>query len=248
MLYFLVLRLFFKPEFKKIEGAEEFFKQEKANLGRLTNEERNTFIAFGVMLILWVIPVFTKQFHFLNIWIVPPIGVILLYILPVKEKQGTLTAKDLKDGIPWNVVFLAVAGTTMAGFTVKMGVITWITEYIPSHLSGTMFAFFGAYATSIASHFISGTATVALMSNLLFPIAQKVGLNPATLAWILPASGMAISLPWAGAASATAFSSGQIRFMDMIKAGATATVIHVFLVVLLSLLLVPLFGAFTIMS
>ena len=86
------------------------------------------------------------------------------------------------------------------------------------------------------------------MSNLLFPIAQKVGLNPATLAWILPASGMAISLPWAGAASATAFSSGQIRFMDMIKAGATATVIHVFLVVLLSLLLVPLFGAFTIMS
>jgi sodium-dependent dicarboxylate transporter 2/3/5 len=41
-----------RPEVKRVEGASEFFAEEKRKLGRVSAGERNTLIAFGVAIVL----------------------------------------------------------------------------------------------------------------------------------------------------------------------------------------------------
>ncbi len=246
VLYFLVLRIFYKPEFSKIEAAQDFFEEEEKKLGQLSRGELNTLVVFVIMLALWLSPIFI-DFKPLSIWVVPVIGVILLYLLPAEKGEGTLVVKDLQVGIPWNIVFLALCGAVMAGVTQQFGVINWVREAIPRTLDGMRLAFVSGFASAGLSNFISGVATVNIMSNIFFPVAAEVGFNPAIIARILPAAGMAIIFPWAGAATGTAFATGAIKFLDMIKVGIVATIIHIVAAILLSAFLVPLFNAFTVL-
>lgn len=247
LVYFSVLYFLFKPEFNRIEGAEQFFASEKAALGPITKGETNTLIVFVIMAVLWILPTFYNKLPFLDIWIVPMIGIILLFLLPVRKKgEGTLSVNDLQAGTPWNIILLAVSSVAMAGIIVKFGVMKWLAALIPSYLTGAALPWLAGFITALTTNLTSGVATVNMYSTILFPIAQQVGYNPAILARILPATGMAIGMPWAGAACATAFGSGGVEMKDMIKAGIIATVIHVIVIVLLSIVLVPLFNAYTI--
>ncbi|MFZ7132379.1 MAG: SLC13 family permease [Eubacteriales bacterium] len=244
IVYFVTLCLFFKPEFKHIEGAQEFFTIEKQKMGSLNRGEKNILIVFVMMLVLWLIPVFYK-IHFLDIWIVPIIGLIFLYILPANADTGirTLAVEDLQKGLPWNIIFLILCGSVMASLTIEFGVIDWIRTLLPTTFNGWNLAFITGFATAALSNFISGVATVNLMGNIFFPVALEVGFDPTILARILPAAGMAIMLPWAGAATGTAFSTGKIKIGDMIRCGFVATVLHLLVIILIICLLVPYYNA-----
>ncbi|MFZ7132510.1 MAG: SLC13 family permease [Eubacteriales bacterium] len=237
--YWGVLRFFFKPEFKNIPGAKEFFLEEKIKLGLLSKGEWNTLIVFFIMLILWITPIFLT-IPFLDIWIVPIIGVVLLYLLPVNaHNQCTLVAKDLQE-LPWNVIFLTLCGSVMATVTIDFGIIQWIQFAIPTAFNSNILLYVAGFSTAGMSNFISGVATVNIIGNILFPVASTLGIDVNILVRILPATGMAILFPWAGAATGTAFSSGKIKIIDMIKCGFVATILHVIVVVIVSSVLVKL--------
>jgi sodium-dependent dicarboxylate transporter 2/3/5 len=47
-----------KPEVKRLEGVEEYVAEERGKLGPLSRKEKNTLIAFGVAVTLWIAPGF----------------------------------------------------------------------------------------------------------------------------------------------------------------------------------------------
>src|ERR671910_185048 len=51
-----VLLLLNRPEIKRIEGVEEYVASERSKLGRLSRKEKNTLVAFGVAVTLWIVP------------------------------------------------------------------------------------------------------------------------------------------------------------------------------------------------
>ena len=51
-----VLLLLNRPEIKRIEGVHEFVQQERAQLGPVSRAEKNTLVAFGVTVALWIFP------------------------------------------------------------------------------------------------------------------------------------------------------------------------------------------------
>jgi di/tricarboxylate transporter len=108
-----------------------------------------------------------------------------------------------------------------------------------------MLPWFAGLVTPVLSHLTSGTATTSMVSTVLFPIAGNLGYNPAILARIIAGTALAVSFPWAGAAAATAFSSGSISFGNMFKIGVVATIFTVIVITVLSIILVPALGAFT---
>ena len=55
LLAFILLRLN-KPEIKRIDGVAEYVASEREKLGSLTRAERNTLIAFGITVTLWILP------------------------------------------------------------------------------------------------------------------------------------------------------------------------------------------------
>lgn len=245
--YYLVLKFMSPPEVKAIREATSYFNEEKKKLGPLSQGEKNVLLVLIVMIVLWFLPAVVK-IKFLDIWYVPPVAMLLLFLLPVNAQKGemTLNSKDFQEGVLWNVLFLVVSGTALADALVKLGITQWLEGLISGGISVALLPWFAGLITPILSHLTSGTATTSMLSTILFPIANNLGYNPAILARIIAGTALAVSFPWAGAAAGTAFSSGTIGFGTMFKIGVVATVFTMIVITVLSMILVPLLGAFTV--
>ena len=251
ILYYFVLRVMSPSEVGKI-GSEttEYLAEEKKKLGPITAGERNVLIVFVIMIILWFVPGFftlPSFFKFLDIWYVPMVGVIILYLLPVnvKKREMTLDSKDFQTGVSWNVLFLVVGGTAIADGLVAVGITDWLTDMISNSMSTGILPWISAVVGALLGNLTSGTATTNIVSTIMFPIGESLGYNSAILARIIAAAAFSITLPWAGAAPGAAFASGEIKMSNMIRCGVVGTIIAIVLYTVLSMLLVPLFGAFT---
>lgn len=72
----------FNPEVKAISMGIEYFAEEKRKLGPLSTAEKKVLIVLIIMIVLWFLPGFVKTAKWLDIWIVPVIGMALLFLLP----------------------------------------------------------------------------------------------------------------------------------------------------------------------
>lgn len=244
--YYLVLTTMSPPEVKLIGGGATYFKEEKKNLGPLKRGEKNVLFVLIVMIVLWFLPGFVTT-TVVDIWYVPCVAIVLLFLLPVNARTGemTLNSKDFQDGVFWNVLFLVVSGTAIASGLVKLGITEWFARMISGGVPVAALPWFAGVTTPIVSHLTSGTATTSMISTILFPIARDLGYNPAILARIIAGTALAVSFPWAGAAAGTTFASGTIRFGTMFRIGIIATLLTAFVITGLSMILVPALGAFT---
>ena len=70
--------------------------------------------------------------------------------------------------------------------------------------------------------------------------------NAAILARIIAGTAHAVALPWSSPTAATTFAAGAVRLGTMFRTGMIATVLTSIAVVVLSMILVPAFEAFTV--
>lgn len=244
--FYLVLKFMSPPEVKSISDGAAYFREERKSLGPLNQGEKNVLFVLIVMIVLWFLPAVVK-IKFLDIWYVPPIAMILLFLLPVDAGKGemTLESKDFQTGVLWNVLFLVVSGTAIATGLAQLGIADWLGELIAANVTAGILPWLAGIVTPILSHLTSGTATTSMVSTILFPIAENLGYNSAILARIIAGTALAVSFPWAGAASGTAFASGEISFADMFKIGVVATFFTMIVITILSIILVPALNAFS---
>ena len=245
--YYLTLLFMSSPEVKSIADGASYFKEEQKSLGPMTRGEKNILFVLIVMIVLWFLPAMFA-IRGLDIWIVPAVGMLLLFLLPVDTRKGemTLTSKDFQTGVAWNVLFLVVSGGAIAVSLTRLGVTDWFGGLVRSGVSGGILPWFAGAVTNVISHFTSGgVAATTMVATILFPIANQLGYNPAILARIIPGAALAICFPWAGAASATVFAYGVLSFRSMLKIGIVATILVTTVTIVLSMILVPALGAYT---
>ncbi len=246
-LYYLVLRFLSPPEVKSIPDGTRYFQEEQKLIGPMSRGEKNLLFVLAVMIVLWFAPMFVA-IRGLDIWIVPAIAALLLFILPVNARTGvmTLNSKDFQNGVAWNVVFLIVSGSALAVAITRLGVIDAFGSVVKSRVSAAALPWFAGFATNVVSHFASGgVAATSMVATILFPVANQLGINPAVMARIIPGAALAVCFPWAGAASAAAFASGAISFRGMVRIGIVATITVTVATIVLSMILVPALDAFS---
>ncbi len=242
---YLVLKLMLPPEVRAVpDGAR--FRRELARLGPMSRGEKNVLFVLIVMLVLWILPTFVTV-GFLDIWYVPPVAMVLLFALPVDAKRGktTLEAKDVQAGIGWNVVFLVVGGMALADMLASLGVTDWLAAALTGNVTAGALPWLAGLVTPLLTQFASGAATSMMVSTMLFPVADTLGYNPAILARIIAGTAQGVALPWSSPTVAATFAFGAVGLGTMFRVGAVVTVLTSIVVVVLSLLLVPALGAFT---
>ncbi len=245
--YYLVLRFMSPPEVQSIRGGAAYFSEAKQALGPMSRGEKNVLFVLIVMIVLWFLPALVT-ISFLDIWYVPPVAMVLLFLLPVDAGKGemTLGSKDVQEGVLWNILFLVVSGTAIASGLASLGIADWIGSMISASASAAVLPWLAGLATPILSHLTSGTATTSMVSTILFPMANDLGYNAAILARIIAGTALAVSFPWSGAGAGTAFASGAISFGTMFRIGVVATILTMTVITVLSMVLVPALGAFSI--
>ena len=245
-IFYVVLRLLVAPGLR-VTASRSRIRQQSEQLGPLGRGEKNVLFVLIVMLALWMLPTLASV-EFLDIWYVPPVGMVLLFLLPVDARRGdmTLDRKDLQEGVGWNVLFLVVGGMAMVSGLSRLGVTDWIGGAVTGNVTATALPWLAGLLTTVLTQLASGISTTVMVSSMLFPIAEALEYNAAILARIVAGTAHAVALPWSSPTAATTFAAGAVHLRTMFKAGAVATVLTAIAVIVLSMILVPAFEAFTV--
>ncbi|MYK89950.1 MAG: hypothetical protein F4018_17325 [Acidobacteria bacterium] len=94
-IYYLILKLMVVPDVRNLSASRLRIRRQSEQLGPLGRGEKNVLLVLAVMLALWMLPALATV-EFLDIWYVPPVGMVLLFLLPVDGERGETTL-DRKD-------------------------------------------------------------------------------------------------------------------------------------------------------
>jgi sodium-dependent dicarboxylate transporter 2/3/5 len=255
----VILILLNRPEVRRLSGAEEYVDEERSKLGSLSRGERNTLIAFGAAVTLWMLPgfvalvfgeespVYALLGSRLDEGTVAIIAAALLFILPVNwaERRFTLNWNEAAR-IDWGTIILFGAGITLGTLLSQTGLAETLGNGIAEAFGFTSLLAVSAVAALIAiliSETTSNTASATIVVPIVIPIAQAAGLDPVipALAAVFGAS-FGFMMPVSTPQNAVVYGSGMIPITKMVRSGVSFDIIGIILIVLLIPIMARLVG------
>jgi sodium-dependent dicarboxylate transporter 2/3/5 len=238
----VIVLAFNRPEVKEVEGVEEYVREERGKLGRLSRGERNTLFVLAFALIGWFLPglvgivagddsnAYTQVEEASNEGIVAILAATLLFVLPVDWKKRKFTLNwNQASQIDWGTVILFGGGLVLGSLLSQTG----LAEVVGSSISDSIgvSSLFGitiviVIVAVLVSETTSNTASAAIMVPIAISIAAASDVNPTipALAAIFGAN-YGFMLPVSTPPNAIVYSSGLLPITRMIKAGAVFDII-----------------------
>uniref|UniRef100_A0A8U7NI50 Solute carrier family 13 member 2 n=1 Tax=Corvus moneduloides TaxID=1196302 RepID=A0A8U7NI50_CORMO len=242
----------------KEKQAYEIIKEESKKLGKMKFAEIQVLILFVFLVVLW----FTREPGFFPGWAtvlfnkddtsyvtdatVALFISILLFILPsdfsnrgarakFRAPPPLLDWKLVQEKMPWNIVFLLGGGFALAKGSEESGLSEWLgTKLTPLEtIPPPAIAFLLCLLIATFTECTSNVATTTLFLPILASMAEAICLNP--LYVMLPctlSASLAFMLPVATPPNAIVFSYGQLRVIDMAKAGFVLNILGVLTITL----------------
>jgi len=252
-----VLWMLYRKQAPETAPATETARASLAELGALTVPQRNTLIAFGVALVLWILPDFMGvalgKDHSVATWAVkaiPPsvaalVATFLLFVLPNRNPETRMTWQKATT-IDWGIILLFAGGIALGQAMFQTGLAKELGT-IAAQASGansvwTITALCTA-AAIILSELASNTAAATTLVPVSIGLAQGADVSP-----IAPALGVALGaslgfmLPVSTAPNAIVYSSGLVPPKEMMKAGVLIDIIGFLVTVAGLYLFLPLAG------
>jgi sodium-dependent dicarboxylate transporter 2/3/5 len=225
--------------------------------GPLTRGEVNVLIAFGLTVLLWLLPgviaIWRGSSDPIHRWLnerlpesmVALLGAVLLFLLPVdwKQRRFTLTWKEAMR-IDWGTILLFGGGLALGDLMFSTGLARWIGEGVVAlsgvHTTLGMVVVF-TVAALVLSETTSNTASAAMIVPAAIAVAQAAGVPPLqpAMAACLGAS-LGFMLPVSTPPNAIFYGSGLIPLRTMMRYGILLDLIGVVLVVAAVYWIVPL--------
>lgn len=253
VVFYVMLWIMVPPEISEVPEGQAFLEAERAKLGPISANEWRVLFVFGVMVLLFILPTivimsFGEAHRFtvlaeraLPIWVVPPTILLLLFTIPASGQEGTLLGwKEAERHTPWDVMILVLGAVAMTDALTQFGFVQFMGGVVGGlGLGNIALPYVAAMLAAVTTNFISGTAATALYGSIFIPASVEVGFNPASMGILIANVCLGLVFPWAGAASATAFSVGEIEMGRMIRVGIAATVVFSMVAATIHLLLSP---------
>lgn len=248
LISFGVLNLLLLRRADGFELPAELFRRERAELDRVTPEQRAVLVLFLVLVGGWVfrsdlalfgfvLPGWSKLLSrpdFVGDGTVAIFVALLLFVLPARSQPGKrlMNWKAASD-LPWGIVLLFGGGFALAAGFRESGLSEWLGARLAG-LEGTPSPVL-VVTTSTALTFLtevsSNTATAQTFLPVLASLAVSMGENPLLL--MVPATlsaSCAFMLPVATPPNAIVFGTGELEMSDMIRVGVLLNLIGIALV------------------
>lgn len=150
------------------------------------------------------------------------LGVVLMFMVPNGEKQGTLLDWKTASDIPWGMLLLFAGGIAIAkafiasGLSDKMGAMLTGLSTLPVFALIFVICLFVTFLTE----FTSNTATATLLMPILATAGVAAGVDPQIL--MVPAAisaSCAFMMPVATAPNAIVYGTNKFHIKDMAREG-----------------------------
>jgi sodium-dependent dicarboxylate transporter 2/3/5 len=238
---------------------QQTVQDEKAQLKRISFEEKSVLAVFIITAILWVTRknlqigeiTFQGWSDFLPFGDLLDDGtvaismVMLLFFIPARTASGkktTLLDGEVFKQLPWSVVILFGGGFSLAYGFAESGLSSYLASQLES-LKGTLLPLLIGVVTfgmSLLTELTSNTATTQLVLPVLISTAEVIEVSPIWL--MLPATlaaSCAFMFPVATPPNTIIFGSGKVAMWDMLKVGIMLNIIAVILISLSCFFLIP---------
>lgn len=235
--------------------AYAVMKEEYRKLGGMTFAEVAVLTIFTLLVVLWftrepgfidgwATVLFPKEF--VSDGSVAILMSMLFFVIPsqlprcggyidedgktVQSPPTLLNWQVVHERMPWNIILLLGGGFALAAASEVSGLSTWLgeslapLEKIPPFAISMLLSLLVATFTECSSN----TATTTLFLPILASMATAIKIHP--LYVMLPctiAASLAFMLPVATPPNAIAFSFGNLRVLDMVKAGFMLNIIGI---------------------
>ena len=255
----VVLLLVNRPEVRRLEGVEEYVRDQRAALGRMSRAEINTLIAFGVTVTLWILPgivalaagtdssAYATVSDRLDEGVVAVLGASLLFLLPVdfSRRQATLNWSDAARN-DWGTILLFGTGVIFGTLLADTGLAETIGESASDWLglsSVLAITAFAAVLAIVVSETTSNTASAAVVVPIILPVAAAAGVDPVQPALAATfAASFGFMLPVSTPQNAIAYGSGLVPITRMIRSGISFDILGAILIILVLPVMISMTG------
>jgi len=247
------------PSGGAVTDLREHLRHERLSLGGWTRGQFNTLAAFGLAVVLWVLPgflsiVLSKE-HPVIVFFqtrltesVVALGVAcFLFILPVDLRRGQFTMTWAEAAkIDWGTILLFGGGLSLGALMFRTGLAEAIGQAITAVAGASSVWALTAAAIGMAiflSEAISNTAAATMIIPLVIALAQTGGVDP-----VPPALGACFGasfgfmLPVSTPPNAIVYGSGLVPIRGMVRAGLLFDLLGFVLIFGTLRLLCPLLG------
>jgi sodium-dependent dicarboxylate transporter 2/3/5 len=254
-----VMFLLNKPEVRRIEGVEEYIREQKATQGPMSRAEKNTLTAFGITVTLWLLPAVASliggtesaAYIFLDDrldeGIVAVLGASLLFVLPTNwaKREATLTWSDAAK-IDWGTIILFGTGIIFGSLLAATGLAETIGTGAAENLAITnvvAITVFSAVLAILISETTSNTASAAVIVPIVIPLCQAIGVDPFVPALAATfAASFGFMLPVSTPQNAIVYGTGAVPITRMIRTGIVFDVLGAILIVSIVPVMIALVG------
>ena len=255
----IIMVLLNRPEIRQIEGVEEYVRQHREEQGPMSRAEKNTLIAFGFTVTLWLLPAVvslvggteSEAYIFvddrLDEGIVAVLGASLLFILPTnwKKREATLTWSDAAK-IDWGTIILFGTGIIFGSLLAGTGLAETIGTGASENLNITNVAtitVFSAVLAVLISETTSNTASAAVIVPIVIPLCQAMGVDPFVPAMAATfAASFGFMLPVSTPQNAIVYGTGAVPITRMIRTGIFFDILGVILIVTIVPVMIAVVG------
>lgn len=241
------------------DAAHVFAREELAKMGPLKDSERATATAFGVAIVLWVLPGIveyavgtgteTAKLFAARIpeAVAALVGAAVLFVIPCRDRvaKRALTWVEASR-IEWGTILLFAGGLALGEATQASGLAKTLGESMAHALGAHDVWAITALATALSillSELASNTAAANIMVPVAIALAQGAHVNPipAALGATL-GSNLGFMLPISTAPNAIVYSSGLIPPSVMLRAGIIYDLVGFVVTIGCLRLILPLMG------
>ena len=255
----IVMILLNRPEIRQIEGVEEYVRQHREEQGPMSRAEKNTLVAFGFTVTLWLLPAVVSlvggtesdAYIFvddrLDEGIVAVLGASLLFILPTnwKKREATLTWSDAAK-IDWGTILLFGTGIIFGSLLAETGLAETIGTGASENLNITnvvTITVFSAVLAVLISETTSNTASAAVIVPIVIPLCQAMGVDPFVPAMAATfAASFGFMLPVSTPQNAIVYGTGAVPITRMIRTGIFFDILGVILIVTIVPVMIAVVG------
>jgi solute carrier family 13 (sodium-dependent dicarboxylate transporter), member 2/3/5 len=239
---------------RELPAGAERIREERRQLGRWTTGQRSVAIAFGVTVVLWVLPgvaalvwgerspLYLALSRRIPEGVAAVVGASLLFLLRGKDGPA-ITWREASE-IDWGVVLLYGGGFALGILSFQTGLAEAIgrglTGLLPAHGSfGLLVA--SVVLAAVLSETTSNTASANMVVPVVIAIARASGLDPLEAALGATfGSSLGFMLPVSTPCNAIVYGSGYVPLGRMIRWGLALDVVGVVVIIVLVRLLSPL--------
>ncbi|WP_017614666.1 SLC13 family permease [Nocardiopsis salina] len=229
--WFVLVKLCFRPQIKKVEGAQGLIRDELQKMGPMGRGEKLVLLVFASAAFSWIfIPMLaeTESIGGALPWlasiedaVVAMAVAVVLFLIPV-DRHTRLLDWETAIKLPWGILLLFGGGLAISAQFTDSGLSEWIGGQVTALAGVPTWVLILAVAGLVLAltELTSNTATAATFLPILGGVA--VGMDVDILVLIVPAvlaASMAFMLPVATPPNAIAFGSGYVNIAQMLKGG-----------------------------